>query len=238
MVSRVQRTTFCNTPSLQTDIHSTDARATPATHGQSSAGVIRAPHAWSELHIRGQSSAPNAWHPSTSRWHLPPCGAPPAPTLKLGAPSLLLKTEGLGQASDWGGCLGSPQTLPPPRMRGPWVHPWDMHPRDMHPATTLSSLGAVAACRPGAGGRQKPSPPATIHPFLPLPGPSICFSCLNASLNANCSTHSCKLPAQHPPPEQEQTTASRCHRLCVPDGKPRHCKQTCFAAEAAQAEVY
>lgn len=66
-----------------------------------------------------------------------------------------------------------------------------------------------------SGGRQKPSPPQPFTPSCPCLALSICFSCLNTGLNTDCSTYSCKLTAQHPPPEQEQTTASRCCRLCA-----------------------
>ena len=109
--------------------------------------TANASHAWSELCTRGQSSARDARHPVTSRCHLPRSGAPPAPILKLGAPTLLLETEGLGQAGNQGGCLGHPPkpssascALPAPRMRGPWVPTWDTH-----PPTAQGSPGAAVA---------------------------------------------------------------------------------------------
>lgn len=60
--------------------------------------------------------------------------------------------------------MGPPKTLPPPRMRGPWVHP-----RNMHPATTLSSRGAVAACqRVWRGGGRNVPPLQLFTPSCPL----------------------------------------------------------------------
>jgi len=118
-------------------------------HGQSSTCVVRATYAWSELHMHGQSCTRMVRAPHVTpgiSLHLPSPGAPPAPTLKPGTPTLLLETEPLGQACGRGGCLGTPRappagcTLPAPRLRGPGVPPWDMH-----PLIAPSSPGAAAA---------------------------------------------------------------------------------------------